>query len=51
MIESIDFLKNNDVEKLKKIEKGNYYKCVPPEVEKNLMVSFEKYKEQHACDN
>ena len=51
MLESIDMLEKKDKQNLEKIEKGNYYKSVPEEIEKTLEEKFVEYKEKYAENN
>lgn len=51
MLESIDVLEKIDKQKLEKIQKGNYYKSIPEEIEINLDKEFIKYKEKYAKNN
>ncbi len=44
MIDSLKFLENNEIDSLELLERGRYYRSVPPELESTLMNSFEIYK-------
>lgn len=47
MLSSIKILQSQDVEGLKKIEKGIYNSSMPPDIESQLMKKFLEYKECH----
>lgn len=48
MIESLDIIsKTKTCQEFKALDKGTYFKSVPPDLEKKMMNSFEKYKIKH----
>jgi len=46
MIESIEYIEKNGTKDLKVLEKGNYFKSVPPDLEKDLINNFKNYKKE-----
>ena len=44
MIDSLKFLENNGLDSLELLERGQYYRSVPPELEDTLVDTFEIYK-------